>query len=286
MAAIVTRRLSSKYLRPFPSSTSLISQNPHEHFARIPSTHSDPSFPQSPRRTFAIPIVDLINSHTPFADLEALRSYRRSANFNLNSISSNPNSDHRIRGLPITSSPGLIPRLRNPSFFILDLDQKYGFSSTPENENLEKPADFKHQDIEGPTVERDLSALAGETREVVEAMMKNVYSLSKAMAILGLVQLGIGAWISYATRASPITEVSIQSFVSFGFPFSLAFILRQSLKPMMFFKKMEEQGRLQILTLTLQIAKNLNALFVRVRIVSFLCVTGLSVGVLFALLSR
>lgn len=236
MAAIVTRRLSSKYLRPFPSSTSLISQNPHEHFARIPSTHSDPSFPQSPRRTFAIPIVDLINSHTPFADLEALRSYRRSANFNL----SNPNPDHRIRG-PITSSPGLIPRLRNPSFFILDLDQKYGFSSTPENENLEKPADFKHQDIEGPTVERDLSALAGETREVVEAMMKNVYSLSKAMAILGLVQLGIGAWISYATRASPFTEVSIQSFVSFGFPFSLAFILRQSLKPMMFFKKMEEQ---------------------------------------------
>lgn len=164
--------------------------------------------------------------------------------------------------------------------------QKYGFSSTSENENAQKPAELKHQDIEGPTVERDLSALAGETRGVLEGMMKNVYSLSKAMAVLGLVQLGIGGWISYATRGSPITEVSIQSFVAFGFPFSLAFILRQSLKPMLFFKKMEEQGRLQILTLTLQIAKNLNVLFVRVRSVSLLCITGLSVGVLFALISR
>lgn len=178
-------------------------------------------------------------------------------------------------------------KLTNPNFvFVSDFDRKSRFSTTPEKESEQKQDDFKHQDIEGPTVERDLSALANETRDVVEAMMKNVYRLSKAMAVLGLVQLGVGAWISYITRGSPITEVSIQSFVAFGFPFSLAFILRQSLKPMMFFKKMEEQGRLQILTLSLQIGKNLNALFVRVRTVSLLCVTGLSVGILFALLSR
>lgn len=135
-------------------------------------------------------------------------------------------------------------------------------------------------------MERDLSPLANETREVLQGMMKTIYGLSKAVAFLGLVQLGLGAWISYITKSAPITEVSIMSAVAFGFPFSLAFMLRQSLKPMYFFKKMEEQGRLQILTLTLQVVKNLNVLFVRIRGVSFVCIAGLSVGVLFTLLSR
>ncbi|CAK9310257.1 unnamed protein product [Citrullus colocynthis] len=278
MAAIVTRRLSSNFLRPFLPSTFLISKNPHEPFSRIPSPHSDHSFLRSPRRTFPNPTVDLFNSFTASPD-PSLNSISKLITPDLQIQSNSPNFNG-----PIGSG---ILKLRNPSFFFIsDFDQKSRFSSTSEKENEQKPADFKHQDIQGPTVERDLSALANETREVVEEMMKNVYRLSKAMAVLGLVQLGIGAWISYVTRGSPITEVSIQSFVAFGFPFSLAFILRQSLKPMMFFKKMEEQGRLQILTLSLQIGKNLNALFVRVRTVSFLCVTGLSVGVLFALLSR
>lgn len=135
-------------------------------------------------------------------------------------------------------------------------------------------------------MERDVSALANETRQVLETMMKNVYGLSKALAILGLVQLGLGAWISYITRSSAIVEVSIQSFMAFGFPFALAFLLRRSLKPMYFFKKMEELGRLQILTLTLQIAKNLNLLFLRVRSVSYLCIAGASVGLVFTALSR
>ncbi|KAL5760496.1 hypothetical protein ACOSQ2_019334 [Xanthoceras sorbifolium] len=146
--------------------------------------------------------------------------------------------------------------------------------------------DFKHQEIEGPTVERDLSALANETRGVLDDMMRKIYSLSRAVALLGLFQLGLGAWISYMTRSAPIMEVSIQSFVAFGFPFTLALMLRRSLKPMYFFKKMEEQGRLQILTLTLQIAKNLNVLFLRVRGVSYLCAAGMSFGLLYTLLSR
>ncbi|XP_059455744.1 uncharacterized protein LOC132185941 [Corylus avellana] len=155
----------------------------------------------------------------------------------------------------------------------------------PSNYPSQNP-DFKHQEIEGPTVDRDLSALANETREVLERMMKTIYGLSKAVAILGLVQLGLGAWIAYITKSSPFSEVSIQSAVAFGFPFALAFMLRQSLKPMYFFKKMEEQGRLQILTLTLQVAKNLNIFFVRVRGVTFMCIAGLSIGFLFTLLSR
>ncbi|GAV72755.1 hypothetical protein CFOL_v3_16243 [Cephalotus follicularis] len=180
---------------------------------------------------------------------------------------------------------------QNPRFF--STADPSTESENPQNPEPPKPSEhpsqnptFKHQEIEGPTVERDLSALANETRSVLEGMMKNALSLSRAVALLGLVQLGLGAWISYVTKSSPITEVSIQSFVAFGFPFTLAFMLRQSLKPMHFFKKMEELGRLQILTLTLQVAKNLNILFVRVRGVSIMCIVGMSAALLFSLLSK
>ncbi|KAI9081484.1 hypothetical protein K1719_036630 [Acacia pycnantha] len=171
------------------------------------------------------------------------------------------------------------------------------FSTEKPSPVSEKPQDpeaypsqnphFKHQEIEGPTVERDLSALAEETQDVLEKMMKNMYSLTKAMAFLGLFQLGLGAWITYINgSSSPITEVSIQSFLAFAFPFSLAFLLRQSLKPMYFFKKKEEEGRLQILTLTLQVAKQLNLFFVRTRGVSIICISGLSAGVVYLVHSR
>ncbi|KAL0410718.1 UNVERIFIED_CONTAM: hypothetical protein Slati_3661500 [Sesamum latifolium] len=169
-----------------------------------------------------------------------------------------------------------------------DPNQSSSGNEIPQNP-VEYPSqnqEYKHQEITGPTVDRDLSALANETREVLETMMKSVYSLSKVLAGLGLVHLGLGAWISYNTQNSPITEASIQSLLAFGLPFSLAFMLRRALKPMYFFKKMEEQGRLQILTLTLQVAKNLNTLFVRVRGVSYLCIAGASVGLIFIALSK
>ncbi|KAF8009770.1 hypothetical protein BT93_J0688 [Corymbia citriodora subsp. variegata] len=146
--------------------------------------------------------------------------------------------------------------------------------------------EFKHQEIEGPTVERDLSALANETRQVLDDLMKTLYSSSKAMATLGLAQLALGAWISYLTRSSPIFEASFLSCVAFGFPFSLAFLLRQCVKPIYFLFKMEQLGRLQILTLTLQAAKSVNLFFVRARGVSYFCVAALSLGVLFTLLSK
>ncbi|KAE9617305.1 hypothetical protein Lalb_Chr03g0033971 [Lupinus albus] len=198
------------------------------------------------------------------------------------------------------SFPQLTPQTYSRSFFpISSLSKPFFFStnnspppppSNSDSDSNSKPQDpnpypsqnpdFKHQEIEGPTVERDLSPLANETREVLEGMMKNMYNLSKIVALLGLVQLGIGAWITYITRSSPITEVSVQSLLAFAFPFSIAFMLRRSLKPMYFFKKMEEQGRLQILTLTLQVAKQLNVFFVRVRGVSFVSVAAISFGLL------
>ncbi|XP_050208960.1 uncharacterized protein LOC126659678 [Mercurialis annua] len=173
------------------------------------------------------------------------------------------------------------------------INQKPRYFSSSDSDKSPNPSEypsktpnFKHQEIEGPTVERDLSALANETREVLEKMMKSIYGFSKVIAVLGLVQLGVGGWISYITKENPMLEVSIQSFAAFGFPFTLAFLLRQSLKPMHFLKKMEELGRLQILTLALQVAKNLNTLFVRARIVSVVCVAGMSLGLLFNLVQR
>ncbi|BAT89191.1 uncharacterized protein HKW66_Vig0227420 [Vigna angularis] len=145
---------------------------------------------------------------------------------------------------------------------------------------------FKHQEIEGPTVERDLSPLATETRVVLETMMRNMYRLSHTLAALGLVHLALGAWITYLTKSNPLTEVSVQSLAAFAFPFSVAFMLRRALKPVVFFRKMEEQGRLQILTLTLQTAKQLDALFARARVVSLLCVFGVAVGVGIAVASK
>ncbi|CAF2127334.1 unnamed protein product [Brassica rapa] len=162
------------------------------------------------------------------------------------------------------------------------------YFSTPSQEvnpNPEEEPKMKHQEIEGPTVERDVSALGNETRKVFEGMMKNMYSLSGAMGLLGLTQLVVGGTIMYATRSNPMHVMTMQSCIAFGFPFAMALMVRRSLKPMYFFKKMEEAGRLQILTLTLQVAKNLNVLFVRARVVSILCVAGLSCGNLYLLLS-
>ncbi|XVF33746.1 hypothetical protein REPUB_Repub17cG0195100 [Reevesia pubescens] len=248
-------------------------------FAPIPS-HPFPSVPNpiTPSalnllRSFSCSstisrVQDILGQKSPNADLDLIRRF-----------SSN-------RSIPCAKWIPDQPSLR------------YHSTSTTKVENEKKPQssgeypsqnpDFKHQEIEGPTVERDLSALAKETREVLEGMMKNIYGLSKAVALLGLLHLGLGAWISYisGSHSHPISEVSIQSIMAFGFPFTLAFMLRQSLKPMYFFKKMEEQGRLQILTLTLQVAKSMNVFFVRLRGVSFMCIAGVVIGMLFNLLYK
>ncbi|KAL3374884.1 hypothetical protein AABB24_006396 [Solanum stoloniferum] len=181
------------------------------------------------------------------------------------------------------------PNHQNP----LKMNPRYFSSSNEDGGNPKSPSEypsenpeFKHQEITGPTVERDLTPLANETREVLEKMLKTMYSLSKAFAVLGLIHLGLGAWLTYKTQSSPIPEISIQSFLAFGLPFSLAFMLRRALKPIYFFKKMEEQARLQILTLTLQAAKQLNLLFVRARGVTYSCVAVTSLGLILVVFSR
>ncbi|KAI0519539.1 hypothetical protein KFK09_006988 [Dendrobium nobile] len=151
-------------------------------------------------------------------------------------------------------------------------NSKRSFSTLPNNPQPE----LRHQEITGPTVEPDISPLANETREVLESLRRSVYDLSSALAVLGVAHLGLGAWIAYAVR--PPNEVSVQGLAAFAFPFSAAFLLRRTVKPMTFFQNMEQQGRLQVLTLALQVSKSLRVLFVRMRVVCVCCVVGVSAG--------
>lgn len=159
-------------------------------------------------------------------------------------------------------------------------------SSSPNPDPNPNPSaiKFQHQEIEGPTVERDDSALANETREVLNSLRKSVYDLSSSLALLSFAHLGLGAYAAYNHSAADV--VSVQGLAAFAFPFSVAFLMRRSLKPMSFFQKMEEQGRLQILTLSLQSAKSLRVLFLRMRVMSICCVVGISGGAIFALCMR
>ncbi|KAL7616278.1 uncharacterized protein LOC111900564 [Lactuca sativa] len=259
MASTISRRLASKILNPssspalfslYPTSYRLIPDDSHRSFS-----NSTPNFTtfNLPSSFPTIPVGTshgLIRSNTSF-----------NASFKIQSL--NPNL------------------YQNPKCLSTSIPQSDPEETQKPNENQSQTLDgFKHQEITGPTVERDVSALANETRQVLDQMTKTIYTLSKSLALLGLFQLGLGAWISYVTKSTPIPEVSVQSCLAFGLPFSLSFMLRRSLKPMSFFRKMEEQGRLQILTLTLQVAKNLNVFFVRLNVVSYLCIGVASLGLL------
>ncbi|CAK9154883.1 unnamed protein product [Ilex paraguariensis] len=296
MAATVTRRLTSKLLRSSLSSYSVSSTFMCLNSQKSHHLNSNPgpspiftqySNPTSPSQNPSNPSLNTSNS--TFFNPQSSPYYKPFV-FNHISIRSDTCSSPKLNNPPHFLEKNPQNPRPNWSRFLSTSNSSSGSENggKPQNPN-EYPSqnpEFKHQDITGPTVERDVSALANETRQVLETMMKTVYSLSQALAVLGLVNLGLGAWISYTTRSSPILEVSIQSFLAFGFPFSVAFLLRRSLKPMNFFRKMEEQGRLQILTLTLQVVKNLNMFFLRVRGVSYLCIAGASIGLVFVALSR
>ncbi|KAJ6842239.1 uncharacterized protein M6B38_302595 [Iris pallida] len=103
---------------------------------------------------------------------------------------------------------------------------------------------------------------------------RSLFRLSNTLALLGVAHLGLGAYVAYS--ASPPAEVTVQGLAAFAFPFTAAFLVRRGLVPIIFFRKMEELGRLQILTLALQVSKSLNVLVVRIGVVSVYCVLGIS----------
>nr|XP_009761174.1 PREDICTED: uncharacterized protein LOC104213371 [Nicotiana sylvestris] len=259
MASTVTRRFTNKLLKNPSSFSSPLS------FLRNPKTNTKFS-------TFSNSYI----RSTPFVQSQSQLPFLGTIQ---NSIKPN-----------ISLSQNQI-NYKNPKFHAQGFLPRYFSSSdggNPKNptEYPSQTPEFKHQEITGPTVERDVTPLGNETREVLDKMLKTIYSLSKGFAVLGLVQLGLGAWITYRTQSSPIPEISIQSFLAFGLPFSLAFMLRRALKPIYFFRKMEEQGRLQILTLTLQTAKQLDLFFVRVQGITYSCIAVTSLGLILVVFSR
>ncbi|XP_052144583.1 uncharacterized protein LOC127763826 [Oryza glaberrima] len=149
------------------------------------------------------------------------------------------------------------------------------------------PESMKHQEIEGPTVERDTSPLADETRRELDALRAAVQRISGSLALLGGAHLAAGAWI--ASGAAPFgvgSAAAVQGVVAFAFPFTAALVLRRAIKPIAFFQKMEANGRLQVLTLCLQATKNVNLMLLRTRVVAISCALGVSVGSVATILMR
>ncbi|KAK7283868.1 hypothetical protein RIF29_13616 [Crotalaria pallida] len=155
-----------------------------------------------------------------------------------------------------------------------DSDSNSDSDSKPQEDQSQNPS-------QNPTMERDQTPLGNETREVLETTMKGMQNLSKAVALLALIQLGLGVWITLA----PMTEVVsvLQSITAFAFPSSLALMLRRALKPMNFLK-MEAVEMLQIMTQAMEVAKQMDVLFGRVvRGGSF---ASVAIGLLYVLFSR
>ncbi|XP_010913151.1 uncharacterized protein [Elaeis guineensis] len=288
MASFLSRRLTHKLLPRDPKNPNLNSftavLQPNSHLRTLcngltplplDSPKSNPSFlksyPISPR------------------NLQSQSLFRQSPTIpNLGPYSSLSSINPRIYVLKSHSNLFKIVTLDPPGGPNRKTPARNFSSSSPENSSdagdTSRSTGFQHQEITGPTVERDVSALANETRQLLDSLSKSIYHLSTTLAVLGIGHLGLGAWIAYAVR--PPDEVLIQGLMAFAFPFSLAFLMRRSLKPITFFRKMEEQGRLQILTLTLQVSKSVNLLFLRTRVVSVCCILGISAGSLVTLWLR
>ncbi|GJM86650.1 hypothetical protein PR202_ga02527 [Eleusine coracana subsp. coracana] len=146
---------------------------------------------------------------------------------------------------------------------------------------------MQHQEIEGPTVERDTSPLADETRRELDALRRAVHRLSGSLALLGGAHLVAGSWIAYGAPPVGVESAAVvQGVVAFAFPFTAALVLRRAIKPIAFFQKMEANARLQVLTLCLQATKNVNLMLLRTRVVAIACALGVSVGSVAVILMR
>ncbi|TKW41258.1 hypothetical protein SEVIR_1G302900v4 [Setaria viridis] len=149
------------------------------------------------------------------------------------------------------------------------------------------PDEMRHQEIEGPTVERDTSPLADETRREIDALRRTVQRLSGSLALLGGAHLAAGSWIAYGAPPLGVeTAAAVQGVAAFAFPFAVALVLRRAIKPIAFFQKMEANARLQVLTLCLQATKNVNLMLLRTRVMTISCALGVSVASVAAILMR
>ncbi|KAH7298283.1 hypothetical protein KP509_25G035400 [Ceratopteris richardii] len=144
-------------------------------------------------------------------------------------------------------------------------------------------ADFQHEEIVGPTVERDMSPVADELRKAHLEMTEAIRKFTKALLAVGTVHLVWGGMM-FRAMESPfshglMTQVGVSALVLYG----LAYYSRQTLKPIEFFMRVEERSRIQILTLSLQVTKTLSSFFQRsygVGLVLFVALLANLVGCL------
>jgi hypothetical protein len=151
-----------------------------------------------------------------------------------------------------------------------------------EKEEQEEPRsktidDFQHEEIVGPTVERDTSPLAHEVRQSLAELKMTVLGFRKGLLFLGALQ-GLGACWSYFTWQT--MNPSWQLLPSMLSSLFLAFTLRQVLQPMTFFGKLEERSRLRLVTLCLMIFKGFETFFERGRIFLTVSATTIAAGLL------
>ncbi|KAF3779374.1 hypothetical protein EJ110_NYTH41591 [Nymphaea thermarum] len=270
MASLYTRRLATRLSTSFPGHYRCSIFSSHSFFSYGSSVDHRPpeAATQASPNKFSPPHQILSNSFIS----ERLPSFRNPADsFISGRLFSSGQTPIIFKcsypGTRYFSSPSADSESQNPPK-----------TESPTRETIDS---FKSQEIEGPTVERDLSPLANETREVLDKLRRSIYNLSNAVALLGIAQLICGAWVSWITREGVIPETLVQGVAAFGFPFTMAFLLRQAAKPMGFFRKVEEMGRLQILTLALQTVKSVDLLIRRVQVISLICGASLLTGLLF-----
>ena len=140
--------------------------------------------------------------------------------------------------------------------------------------------DFQHEEVVGPTVERDMSAVADELRKTHLEIREVINKFSKSILAVGVVHLIWGGMMFRVIDSSfshaLLTQVCLSSFVFFG----LSYYSRQTLKPIEFFTKLEERSRLRMITLSLQVTKTLSAFFQRGYGVSLALSLGLAANLL------
>ncbi|XP_066318402.1 uncharacterized protein [Miscanthus floridulus] len=124
--------------------------------------------------------------------------------------------------------------------------------------------EMRHQEIEGPMVERDTSPLADETRRELDALRRTVQRLSGSLALLGGVHLAPRAWIAYGAPPLGVgSAAAVQGVAAFAFPFAVALVLRRAIKPIAFFQKLEANARLQVLKRSPPLKGNMDNITIR-----------------------
>ncbi|XP_024533479.1 uncharacterized protein LOC112347209 [Selaginella moellendorffii] len=147
------------------------------------------------------------------------------------------------------------------------------FAKAPRQQPI-KVDEFQHEEITGPTVERDLSATANELRESIDSMLQSNVKLKRALIAVGLAQLIAGWWV-IASDYSAETLCLCLTALSAGLSLHLALHLHTTMKHVPFFQKVEERSRMRIMTLSMQTIKAVALMMSRSNVITRCTAIGL-----------